>query len=689
MHPTTHRTPRSGSLLLAVVAILAFTQVAAAQQICWPPSGPSPFPGPGPTPGPGPGPAPGPGPGPGPGGGTTGGGGGGTTPPSQPYTGPVGGGGAPSGVTGGGGGSEPYTGPVGGGGGTSPEPAPPTPDAGGGTTGGGTRGPVGPVRPAGASGSRFATTPRRAKRSAGFSASVQTWWHLNKWRHLALRERLGEADAQSLDGDEYLGAYEGQQTERGGRVGAAMLEQRILPTLRRALRDGEVHARTTALFALGKTGVAEVSIDLMRALRSGKAMDRDAALLGLGLLGAPESVPYLRAIATDAKPGRALLGAAQSRVPASARQFALVALGLTRRADARATLTEAALGEGGETGMVATFALGLGRHDAAIPTLASILDDRKRPPSVRAAAASALGAIGDGSSGVLVRLRAALGEGGSVAASAAAALGRLATAEDLETTNALAEVARGGGAIEPRVMALLSLAALESDIGREVARELMRRSGPLGDFAAIALAIGARGDGRVAAGQDLMRAYSKARGADRRFATLLGLGMLRIQSAEDHLLKVAGGSANPQERQGAVAALGLLRSKAAGPLMSRLAADDAAPAVVRHEAALGLVLCGEPRAAVRELSELMAKSESNYTSAAVALALGLAGRDAAADSLCGLAVSPEANAVVRTNAIAALGIMADESMIPVLYEARAHQPFSLSSPVLRRLFTAL
>lgn len=688
------RTGRGSGLLALIAAIaLLLPSIATAQNPCIP--GGYGNPGPAPSPGPGPAPAPAPNPAPrGGGGGVTGPpAGGGTTGPVGPTgpttspagpTGPVGGGGGNGGVTGApAGGGGPTGSPVGGGR-TSPG-LPTRPTGGGGFTGGG-----GVGGPQGTGGFGRGTPGARPKpKSAPSQEGWEYWWHYNKWEWMALRAASLRGGA-SRSGDTWLGSGDGDLRQSGRLLGEAVVEERVLPTLRRALSDSYARNRATALFALAKTGHASCVPDLISAIARTSGEEQEAALLGLGLLGRPETVPLLSEIVRESAAGRRAVGELNgSSVPERLRQIAILSLGMTRAPEARDALAEALGDRRDDTAACAAAALGLLGESSAAPLLLQTLARQNSGRVVRAAAAAALGKLGDSSTPVVEALLGALqGRDRDLQIAAAGALGKLAPRGNAEVIKALTRESLTGGQGVQSGYAVIALARVDGGVAREVARKLLAQGGTTGGYAALALAIAGREIGRDEAIQDLSRVVQKASDVSVRAAALIGLGLLGAGDAEDIVLRRAEKAKNPMVQRAAVTAIGLAAIEGGADLLKKLLQEKDPQTV--HEAALALALVGEGQEAVQDLILRLRSANGDYERAACAQALGLIGAPMSVEALAQIAIGVDSPTGARGYASSALGLLADEREVPLLFGFRSNSSlYLLNIPALTKLMVVL
>lgn len=135
-------------------------------------------------------------------------------------------------------------------------------------------------------------------------------------------------------GDEfYLGATR-RAAPRRASLPKAVLIDRVLPVLRSAVARGPGNVASASLLALARAGVDHpefARIDVIaRKLADRDQSVRETAALALGLAGDANALPQLCALVRDDAAGRKLLGA---HVDQRTRSFAAYGLGLLARAD--------------------------------------------------------------------------------------------------------------------------------------------------------------------------------------------------------------------------------------------------------------------------------------------------------------------------------------------------------------------
>jgi len=276
-----------------------------------------------------------------------------------------------------------------------------------------------------------------------------------------------------------------------GKIG----DRSVLPAVRRAYRDPDVHVRRSAILALGRladTGddsaddSAGDSADAMLAAAATRATDpqsRHWALVGLGQTGRRSAEKILRQALADGTPDEQAFGALGLALLAKRRDAARPASEVLRSAFLRARSADVrgaiciALGIVGSDDAIPVLssllpsrsnpelrgyaAIGLGMLEArdALPVIRRTLEESSREPELQRATAIALGLMGDRSASRLLveRIRNARTE--FVKGSAARALGHLG---DTAAVGTLIEIAadREGAPYLARAHAVVALGVL-------------------------------------------------------------------------------------------------------------------------------------------------------------------------------------------------------------------------------------
>jgi len=553
--------------------------------------------------------------------------------------------------------------------------------------GSGTRPTVGGLGARGGRGFGARTAGRR-RAKAKPQPTWDLWWNLNKWEYLHINEILKRHAAASQNADTNLGGTEGGAVA-GGALPREFVGREVIPSLKRAVTDRYATNRFAAIVALGKTGDPQAIAPLVSALKDGNVEVRQAAALALGLLGQQVVVPYLVEIMTDSPRGRRLVG--RDKVDAGMRRSAAFALGLARDPKAIDPLTKMA---SSDDTVLATFAMsGLGAlgETSSIPFLCRTLADTRGNAVARAAAAIALGKIGDRGPIILRVLKGGLQDRRApVVRASATALASLARPEDATIIGALIKTVEHHSDAESRALALMTLAQVGGPRAFDVAESCLNKRGLLAGYAPLAVALASKKaeKGLVRARSVLRRHARRSRDSEVRRASWLALGLLGSRGDAELLMEVASTAKVPDERAAAVHALGLIGDPACVPLLRDLLAPEVHGAV-RGEAALALALVGRRHEASERLVGVMADARDDFLRASCALALGLLGDRSSISGLRELSVGVSVDGNTRAFASGALGLLAEPDDLPVLYRYRANNLFWFDVPELRRMLMLL
>ena len=308
----------------------------------------------------------------------------------------------------------------------------------------------------------------------------------------------------------------------------------------------------------------------------------------------------------------------------------------------------------------AAEALGALGDPAALPQLAEVLDSDDSPP-VRANAAQALGSLGDPAA--LPQLTEALDSDDSppVRANAAQALGSLG---DPAAIPQLTEALDSDDSPPVRAAAAQALGSLGDPAALPQLAEALDSDDSAPVRAAAAQALGALGD--PAALPQLAEALDSDDSNPVRAAAAQALGALGDPAALPRLAEVMGSDNSAPVRAAAGRALGALGDPAALPDLAEAAAGDDDPAV-RAAATEALGELDNPQA----LSQLVQAAESDESAAvraAAAQALGSGGDPTALPALVEAATA-DADPAVRAAAVEALAELEDPGAIAPLAQA--------------------
>ncbi|MEW6073004.1 MAG: HEAT repeat domain-containing protein [Planctomycetota bacterium] len=450
----------------------------------------------------------------------------------------------------------------------------------------------------------------------------------------------------------------------------------------------------------------------------------EIAALALGLLGHDPSVLVLGELVLDTESGRRAAGAHE--VPVRLRAFAAYGLGIlgarTENEDVRRyavhALRRALEGAGtASPDLAVACASALGRipltwsgaadpgaapiassgREGQIAFLRGIVGDENAHRFVRAAAATSLAfllvAPGEGCPAALAaevgeEIREDLATRRKVPRelrqSAAIALGILADGDgdpfDARARRALFAAAREAGDEGTRRFALISLSRVAVRPGRgeaveaeAVRTEILRFLGGGGAetrrWAALALALLERGRGAgeavpapaVVQALHICTADANAPADCGAFATATGL--LGDPSGVDELFLQLGAQDEEVARGYVAVALGLLQVPSALAPLQEVAQEATYQPWLLRGAAIALGMLGDPDV-VDVLLEKLAASQSISAQASIAQALGRIGDDRTVEPLLALLTDARGTSGSRAFAAVALGLVADEDLLP-------------------------
>jgi HEAT repeat protein len=556
------------------------------------------------------------------------------------------------------------------------------------------------------------------------TSSWQIWWWLNRAPYLNLKAALARRSV-ATGAAEWTDA--GAQGTTSSRFEVRRLRARMVSVLSKALPQSHAPDLTTAvLLAIGKAGscVSDAEIPALEEtirplLQDANQEVAETAAIALGALAHPAPAVLLTEILEDSPAGRAAVG--RSEVPYRTRAFAAYGLGLigqrAQSQDVRRYIVRhlaRALGTdrtgSDDLAVACVSALGLVHvehatanasapdlmHKSAISAslsgdseaayLLSLFAKERRSEVLRAyvpvnlvrsVSAGAPDFIDDSVAALCAVLEPHSHEPSLVQVSAAMALATLpATVETQrkQILSVLHECATHG----PRFvgnLALLSIArfAVGNDSAAQ-ARALFIRSttnSPSTTRPWAALALGIHEHTRTALGAEPSGdARSAIRSAlvDRRSPSELGAcciaaGLMHDSGARDVLVHVLLDGSDDELRAHAAIGLGLMEEESAIEPLRKVVADARYRPVLLRDAAIALGLLGDAKAS-SQLASMLAEAKSLEAQSAIASALGFIGDARAIEPLLALVESKNAGDRTKAFAVAALGNICDESLMP-------------------------
>ncbi len=576
-----------------------------------------------------------------------------------------------------------------------PSPGGGTPGGGGGTGGGQPVGPsVGPRAGGQTGGGRVGgSTPgargRKASKSEGFER-WEFWWAYNREPYLDLKNRLGRTELSSGSADFLLGKGNKDEAATASRPSRKVIDERLIPSLREALKDGYFDVRAAAVIALGKTADASAIQDMVKVLADDNKQVSESAALAMGILGAKEATPILLHLLSDDAEGRKLV--ARPEVPVRTRAFAAVALGLLKDESAIQPLLAAV--DRKETQkdvpIAAIIALGIMKANPALERLITLAQDTAIDDLTRSYAITSLGKIGN--KDALKAVRTALQDSSlHVSRSAVIALGLLGDADDVETQTLLRGVVEKNPDPQSRNWACIALGQLGGKESRKTLLAVLEKERQsLRAFAALGSAIYARATKDDSIVEYLRKALKEEDDQSTKGALCIALGILQDRSSEKDMLSVLENEKAPDLRGYAAVGLGMMNARGAKPAIEAVLTDSkVADPDLQRSAATALGLLGDS-SAVPLLTKLLKEAQTEYVISSSALALGYIGDWRAIDPLVALVEDKKGTPdLARANAVTALGIVGEEDPLPKLHVISIDNNYRAQVESLQELLTIL
>jgi len=552
-----------------------------------------------------------------------------------------------------------------------------TPGAGGGVAGGGPQiGPrTGPGATAGAGARAGATTPgrggRKSSKTEGFER-WEFWWGYNREPFLNLKESLAKREEISGSADWLLGGNKKEDASSAQRPTIRAIKEKVIPTLEEALKDKFFDVRAAAVIALGKAGDEKQLPQLIEALGDTHQQVSESAALAIGILGEPKGLPVLHDLLFDTREGKQLVKRPQE-VPFRTRSFAALAMGLIGDPSAIPDLLEISNPQRKEShkdvpvcAIVGLGIMGSAAKDAVGP-LIEICNNTKVDDFIRSYAVTSLGKIGDQQATPILR-KLLRDSSQHVSRSAVIGLGLLGTQEDTTTIKYLENEVEKGSDLQAKNWACISLGKIGGPEAEKTLKKVVTsESGSLQAFGALGLAIYGKNAGAGADVVEYLRdGLKKSKDASIRGAFCISLGIVADKQSENDLVKIMSGKNDENLRGYAAVALGMMQAKAAQPAIREVVTERVKDPDLQRAAATALGLMGD-KEVVDLLSKVIADASTEYVQSSAALALGFIGDYTAIDVLTGLYKDPKIADLARAQAIVALGVVAEDELLPVLH----------------------
>ncbi|MBN2491403.1 MAG: HEAT repeat domain-containing protein [Planctomycetes bacterium] len=546
--------------------------------------------------------------------------------------------------------------------------------------------------------------------SAGFE-SWEFWWAFNRDRFLRLSGNLFRAREVTESSAFFFGRHSTRAVATDTtRPTPLMVQQALVPALRRALTSPHADVRDSACIALGKAGGAADVARLCAMIRDRSPSVRKAAVIALGILETPESIAPLAAL-LDASPEATVLRG--GRAPETAlRAWAAAALGLVPD-DASGTARAALLRASGcgdlDTSIRVHAVLSLGQQvgsAAAAPAVAQHLLALIRAPGndgfVRAHAVTALAQVFDRSGAPIdeaswsaLKRLAQRDRIAHVQRSALIALGILG-ARDARRGDAaviLEAALRKGSSPGHRHFAAIGLGQIGGmDAFRTLRDVVLRGRGHETAYAGIGLGMLCEriledppdAELRQQGLSALRAAFEKARDPLVKGGLAIGLGIARDREAGSRLLEAMKEQRDVTLRGYLAVAMGMVGYTAAAPYLLEILDHSGNVPLLQQQTAIGLGLMGNRYVAER-LVRVLRDDRSDFLQASATQALGLLGDRHSIGPLLAILEDERARFLTRGFACVALGGIGEDAPLPVLSELLQNLNYLASTPSIMAL----
>ncbi|TAH39533.1 MAG: HEAT repeat domain-containing protein [Planctomycetota bacterium] len=543
------------------------------------------------------------------------------------------------------------------------------------------------------------------------NSAWQSWWEFNKEAFL---QRKSARAGGALTGEgELLVGLSGVSARSGAwGLGRDQVQQVVVPALLRALENEDNKDLVSAcLVALSKAGGDPQIPALLRPFLGHDDQEiAETAALCLGILAVDEDVPLLEAIVQDGEEGRRATTGSRP-VPVRTRAFAAYGLGMIGATSADRELQrgiavrlvqtleqdESALAD---LRVACVIAIGLAGAEAqalSLETLGAWLRDPRREAVVRAQAPQSMARLlraGSASASeraagarLLLDLLADKDTPNEVLQSCCQALGALTRGSDpfaAEVVQGLLRVDAGGHDAMQRNFALMSLAAIAADPAGErnlvtgtVAEYLLRRldsgSKLRAEWSGLALGVlafrlreGGAALGPVAA-ERMHAKFRSEKSPSSRSCYALALGLMHHAPAAAAIRDALVEARDPEFRGYAALALGLLQAREYRDELRGLVGESKRLPGLLAQATVALGLLGDADVTDTLLALMQPADGSSpplSVLAAAASALGYTGDARALGPLTRLLADGSRPPLARAFAAVALGMLADERLLP-------------------------
>jgi HEAT repeat protein len=501
--------------------------------------------------------------------------------------------------------------------------------------------------------------PQRGKQAAD-DTTWETWWELNRIEFFP--RRWVQAVVTT----------EGPQPAGPQHVSAEVVENKLLPVLRKLVNDKQVFVREAALITMGRVAAteaqrAEARETLLKAIKDKNHLIARAAALGLFYVADETSIRPMYMVAKDDK------------APEDVRAFLALTLTCLKSSMAGELLKDLASAEGThfELSSAALMALGYNgvQDDPSVPEfLIAQSKSKSLRAELRAEALESFGRIGDFKLGHEVLRKALAEKDENPRRSGAIALGVLDYRTEAERQIALIRApyeAVIGVPLTPEDEAKVKgFEALIPTQRQEMAKDVKEVVRALGEalskdsdafvnrMAAISLGRIAAQTGSPEAIKHLEAAFKKDQVGMREYA-LLSLAIAKAPGAFAAAEESLNGKNKPPTTRGAACvAFGLLGDPRADALLKAVIETDPHP-YIRGYAAIGAGMVGTPSMAA-PVQQMLRTTRSPISRAYGALGLALLGTAKGADDIVAILKSDEVrDAFVASHMVYALGLTKD------------------------------
>jgi HEAT repeat protein len=513
------------------------------------------------------------------------------------------------------------------------------------------------------------------RRSSDDPARWEKWWAVNKEDFLIPRAVL----APEVMGDAYTGTL--------GAPTAQEIRANVIPLLEQALRDTDHQVRSQAALALGKVGDwREIKI-LLAALTDREREVSEAAILALGLLGEGSVEHSLRDVLND------------TTRTARERGLAAIALGYSGGDVARAALFDhlgTTVDTQGRTRVPAIESArvlgaalwaGADKKDGMLdrsPLVASLLQRALSAPELKdrvilGIGTAALSKPRDPGSLQFV-LNGLTDQRADVRAGCAIAAGRIIKAEDRKSVQTLITAIGSEAEVTPRRLMLISLGRVGGpDARKRLIQELDANMRQDRAFAALGLGI----SGATDLAPRLRKEFEAASDDSLKAAVAIALGLMHDPDALKIVGDVAKTKGNPELLRHLMWFFALDRGRGSAGIVTGVLEEAKTPDV--HDSgciALGLIGELESQAV---LINLLTTAAPVTLRGAAALGLGRMGDRRAIEPLSKVIKAMQEPQIVRSRAVAGLGVLCQRSPWPPFARVTIDSNFDVANDVIDQI----